>query len=307
MAFSAIEATAPLRRPVDAEKALESSTKLQEAGNRPVDMNARWGTAVFMAIIHGLTIFTLLQTKFWSWQGFTAFVILYWVTACLGVTLGYHRLLSHRSFAVPRWLERFFATCGALSCQHGPIDWVGLHRHHHTFSDTAADHHNSKRGFWWSHMGWMFAPVPAMRAVPKLTGDLMRDPYYRWLNKYFLFLQIPLGLTLFCLGKSFGIGGWTMVLWGIPLRLVVVYHITWLVNSATHCWGSIAFDSGDGSRNNAWVAALTFGEGWHNNHHAFPSSARQGLQRGQIDLTWQHIRFLNALGLAKKIRLPMTS
>ena len=104
-----------------------------------------------------------------------------------------------------------------------------------------------------------------------------------------------------------GVGGWAMVLWGIPLRLVFVYHITWLVNSATHCWGTIAYESGDNSKNNKWVAALTFGEGWHNNHHAFPNSAKHGLQRNQIDLTWQHIRFLKAIGLAKKIRLPIAS
>jgi stearoyl-CoA desaturase (delta-9 desaturase) len=96
-----------------------------------------------------------------------------------------------------------------------------------------------------------------------------------------------------------------LVLWGIPLRLVLVYHVTWLVNSATHCWGTVAYDSGDASRNNKWVAALTFGEGWHNNHHAFPHSACHGLQKGQIDLTWEHIRLMRALGLAKNIRLPI--
>ncbi len=297
-----IEATAPLKRPVSAEKALAASEKLRVKTNKelryPQKFKRRWGTVAFMAAIHLLTIFAL-QPKFWSFQNFTALVILYWVTACLGVTLGYHRLLSHRSFRVPHWLERIFATCGALSCQHGPIDWVGLHRHHHTFSDTDADHHNSNKGFWWSHMGWMFEPIPALNTVPNFSGDLIKDPYYRFLNKNFLLLQIPLGVLLFW------IGGWSMVLWGIPLRLVWVYHITWLVNSATHCWGNIAFDSGDESRNNWWVAALTFGEGWHNNHHAYPNSARQGLFKGQIDLTWEHIRLLNALGLAKKIRLPM--
>ena len=97
------------------------------------------------------------------------------------------------------------------------------------------------------------------------------------------------------------------MLWGIPLRLVIVYHITWLVNSATHCWGQSPFDSGDSSKNNAWVAALTFGEGWHNNHHAFPNSARQGLFRGQIDLTWEHIKILAKLGFAKKVKLPSRS
>ena len=127
------------------------------------------------------------------------------------------------------------------------------------------------------------------------------------LCKNFLLLQLPLGATLYLIGQSAGVGGWAMVLWGIPLRLVFVYHITWLVNSATHCWGTIAYESGDNSKNNKWVAALTFGEGWHNNHHAFPNSAKHGLQRKQIDLTWQHIRFLKAIGLAKKIRLPVAS
>jgi len=262
----------------------------------------RWGTVAFMASIHALALLALLP-RFWSVPAVASLLVLYWVTACLGVTMGYHRLLSHRAYRVPRWLERFLATCGALSCQHGPIDWVGLHRHHHKFSDTEADHHNSHRGFWWSHMGWMFNDIPAMPAVPRLTGDLARDPYHRWLNKWFLALQLPLGLFLFWIGTVTGAGGWALVLWGIPLRLVIVYHLTWLVNSATHCWGGTPHESGDRSRNNAWVAALTFGEGWHNNHHAFPHSARQGFGP-QIDLTWLHIRLLRALGLATDVRLP---
>jgi stearoyl-CoA desaturase (delta-9 desaturase) len=139
--------------------------------------------------------------------------------------------------------------------------------------------------------------------VPRLTGDLARDPYYRWLNSWFLSLQVVLGLFLFWIGTVSGVNPWGMVLWGIPLRLVFVYHCTWLVNSATHLWGEVAHESGDHSRNNPWVAALTFGEGWHNNHHAFPHSARHGFGR-QIDLTWQHIRLLRRLGLATQVRLP---
>ena len=155
MVSSLIEASAPLKKPVAADKAMAASKKLQGHVPRRIQLQRsrkRWGTVIFMFTIHALTIFTL-QAKFWSWQAFSGFIFLYWVTACLGVTTGYHRLLSHRSFQVPKWLERFFATCGALSCQHGPIDWVGLHRHHHTFSDTEADHHDSNKGFWWSHMG----------------------------------------------------------------------------------------------------------------------------------------------------------
>ena len=262
-----------------------------------------WSVIAFMATIHVLAVVALLP-QFWSLQAVAALVILYWVTACLGVTIGYHRLLSHRAFRVPQWLERFFATCGALSCQHGPIDWVGLHRHHHKFSDTDADHHDSNKGFWWSHMGWMLEAVPALAAVPRLTGDLAVDPYYRWLNKWFLALQLPLAALLFWIGTATGAGGWALVLWGIPLRLVLVYHVTWLVNSATHCWGEAVHDSGDKSRNNLWVALFTFGEGWHNNHHAYPHSARHGFGPGQLDLTWQHIRLLRALGLATQVRLP---
>jgi stearoyl-CoA desaturase (delta-9 desaturase) len=257
----------------------------------------------FMVALHALALVALLP-PFWSLPALATLLVLYWITACLGVTIGYHRLLSHRALRVPRWLERCFATCGALSCQHGPIDWVGLHRHHHKFSDTDADHHNSHRGFWWSHLGWMLETVPAQGAVARLTGDLAADPYYRWLNRWFLLLQLPLAALLFWIGTATGAGGWALVLWGIPLRLVLVYHCTWLVNSATHRWGYVLHDSGDGSRNNPWVAALTFGEGWHNTHHAYPHSARHGWGWREPDLTWLHIRLLQRLGLASQVRLP---
>jgi len=302
--------TAKLKKPVPAEKVVELSEKLLEPSSHskryPPRLHKTWGTIFFMVAIHILSLIAL-QPKFWSLPAVTSLLFFYWVTACLGVTLGYHRLLSHRSFIVPRWLGRYFATCGAISCQHGPIDWGGLHRHHHSFSDTEVDHHNSKKGFWWSHMGWMFKDVEALKAVPKLSADLIKDPYYRFLNKHFLFLQIPIGLSLYAIGQKLGVGGWALVLWGIPLRLVVVYHITWLVNSATHCWGKAPFESGDSSKNNAWVAALTFGEGWHNNHHAFPNSAKQGLFKGQIDITREHIKILAKFGLAKKVELRSRS
>ena len=221
--------TAKLKKPVPAEKVIELSEKLLEPSNHskkyPPRLHKTWGTIVFMVAIHMLSLIAL-QPNFWSLPAVISLLFFYWVTACLGVTLGYHRLLSHRSFMVPRWLERFLATCGAISCQHGPIDWVGLHRHHHSFSDTEVDHHNSKKGFWWSHMGWMFKDVEALKTVPKLSADLIKDPYYRFLNKYFLLLQIPIGLSLYAIGQKLGVGGWALVLWGIPLRLVVVYHIT---------------------------------------------------------------------------------
>ncbi|MCP9824014.1 fatty acid desaturase [Synechococcus sp. EJ6-Ellesmere] len=298
---SGVASLAPAALSLSRAEALHRPRRGEPTPSAP--KGTRWATLGFMAVVHALAVVALLP-RFWSVPAVASMLILYWITGCLGVTLGYHRLLAHRALRVPQWLERFFATCGALSCQHGPIDWAGLHRHHHKFSDTDADHHNSHKGFWWSHMGWMFEEIPAMAAVPRLTGDLQRDPYYRWLNTNFLLLQIPVGLLLFWIGTTTGAGGWALVLWGIPLRLVVLYHCTWLVNSATHCWGSVSHESGDESRNNPWVAALTFGEGWHNNHHAFPHSARHGFGARQFDLTWQHIRLLKALGLATQVRLP---
>ncbi len=255
-----------------------------------------WPTIIFMAVVHVCAAIALLP-QFWSWGAIGVFLLLYWVTACLGVTLGYHRLLSHRAFKVPRWLERFFATCGSLSAEYGPITWVGLHRQHHKHSDKALDPHNSNRGLWWSHILWMFFRVPGEKRVRRYAGDLRKDPYYRWLDKWFIVLQLPLGLLLY------NLGGWAFVLWGIPLRLVFVYHVTWLVNSANHKWGKRPNKTADNSTNNKWVAALTFGEGWHNNHHAFPSAAKQGMLPGQIDLTWYHILLLKKLGLAKNVRL----
>ena len=256
----------------------------------------QWPTILFMVAVHILAV-VALQPQYWSWGAVGVLLILYWVTACLGVTLGYHRLLSHKAFKLPQWLARFFATCGALSAEYGPITWSGIHRQHHMHSDTDLDPHDMHKGFWWSHMGWMMVHVPAEKNVYKYTADLRKDSYFQWLDKWFLFLQIPLGLLLY------SIGGWAFVLWGIPLRLMLVYHITWLVNSATHTWGNQPFESNDNSRNNWWVAALAFGEGWHNNHHAFPSSAKQGRLPGQIDITWYHVVLLKKLGLATDIRI----
>jgi stearoyl-CoA desaturase (delta-9 desaturase) len=151
----------------------------------------------------------------------------------------------------------------------------------------------------------MLHEIPALQHVGRLTGDLQKDPLYRWLDRWFLLVQLPLALGLYWYGEAAGVhgGGLGLVLWAIPLRLVIVYHVTWLVNSATHAVGYRNFDSPDLSRNCWWVGLLAFGEGWHNNHHAFPHSARHGLRWFEFDITWQHIKVLRALGLAKKVRV----
>ncbi len=260
------------------------------------------GTTSFMLIMHVGATFALLP-RFWSWEALAAFGVLYWTTV-LGVTLGLHRLVAHRSFVAPRWVERILVIMGSLACQSGPIEWVALHRHHHKFSDQPNDHHDAGRGFWWSHSEWMLHDIPALAHSKRLAGDLYADPFFRWLDHWFLLLQIPLGLFLYWFGELNQVhgGGLGLVLWAIPLRLVIVYHVTWLVNSATHTFGYRNFNSPDLSRNCWWVALLSFGEGWHNNHHAYPHSARHGLRWFEFDITWQHIKLLRRLGLARQVR-----
>ncbi|MEO0948312.1 MAG: fatty acid desaturase [Cyanobacteria bacterium J06641_5] len=255
-----------------------------------------WVTIIYMASIHLAALPALLPGNFsWSAVGVTAF--LHWLTGCLGVTLGFHRLVSHRSFQAPKWLEYFLIFCGSLSAQGGPIRWIGLHRLHHKHSDTSRDPHDSNRGFWFSHMAWMLFEIPIEVEVPRCTKDISGDRFYQCCQKYFVLLQVALGLLLFA------IGGWSWVVWGVFVRLVLVFHCTWLVNSATHQFGYQSHDSNDDSRNCWWVALLTYGEGWHNNHHAFQYSARHGLRWWELDVTWGIILLLQWLGLAKNVKI----
>jgi stearoyl-CoA desaturase (delta-9 desaturase) len=185
--------------------------------------------------------------------------------------------------------------------QAGPIAWVSTHRAHHAHTDREGDPHDVHRGLTWAHLTWLYRenaarPEPAEQL--RLTPDLATIPFYRFLDRTYLFWQIALG------GLLFALGGWPWIVWGIFVRTVVTYHITWLVNSAAHHSGYRSYRTGDESRNNWWVALLTWGEGWHNNHHAFPFSARHGLRWFEIDTTWLAIRVLRALKLARDVRLP---
>ncbi|MGA1483047.1 MAG: acyl-CoA desaturase, partial [Vulcanococcus sp.] len=187
------------------------------------------GTTGFMLAIHVGAVFALLP-QYWSWQGVAVLAVLYWTTV-IGVTLGLHRLVAHRSFVAPKWVERVLVVMGTLACQSGPIEWVGLHRHHHKFSDQPNDHHDAARGLWWAHSDWMLHEIPAIKEIHRFTGDMLQDPLYRWLDRWFLLLQIPLGAALYWYGEAAQVhgGGLGLVLWAIPLRLVIVYHVTWLV------------------------------------------------------------------------------
>ena len=256
-----------------------------------------WGTIIYMAIIHSIALFALIPSNF-SWSALGVAFLLYCITAGVGITLGFHRLVAHRSFEVPKLLEYFLIFCGTLAGQGSPLDWIGLHRIHHQYSDTDFDPHNSLKGFYWSHLGWMLCKNPANEKISRYTRDISGDRFYQFCHYGMIPIQLILAAFLYYLG------GFPFLIWGVFVRLVVVFHCTWFVNSATHKFGYKTYDSGDTSLNCWWVALLTFGEGWHNNHHAFQYSARHGLKRSEIDLTWIMIKTLAFFGLAKNIKLP---
>ncbi|PWT87507.1 MAG: acyl-CoA desaturase [Blastocatellia bacterium] len=256
-----------------------------------------WHTAIFLSIFHVLAVFAFFV---FSWKWLVVSLMLNWVSGSLGIGIGFHRLLTHRGFQTPKWVEYVLTLCGMLALEGGAINWVVTHRIHHAFTEQPADPHSPREGVWWSHVGWILRgtsqqhPEHVMR---RYGPDLMKDPVHVWLNRlYFLPLVIS-GLVLLA------IGGWTAVLWGVFFRVVYGLHVTWLVNSATHLWGSRRFATSDDSTNSWWVALLTFGEGWHNNHHAFPRAARHGLMWYELDINWIGIRALQLLGLAKSIKL----
>ncbi|TFI51258.1 acyl-CoA desaturase [Mastigocladus laminosus UU774] len=255
-----------------------------------------WISVVFFGTFHALA---LLAPWCFSWSALGITIFLHWLFGSIGICLGYHRLLTHRSLHLPKWLEYAIATVGALALQGGPIFWVAGHRLHHLHTeDTEKDPYSSQRGFWWSHMLWLFYPRAEFfnyEIYRKFAPDLDREPFYRWLNRYFLLLQIPVAILLYALG------GWSFIIYGVFLRAVLLWHSTWLINSASHLRGYRHFQVNDNSRNLWWAALLTYGEGWHNNHHAYPNVAKAGLQWWEVDMTWWAIKILKTLGLAKKI------
>jgi len=258
-----------------------------------------WVTAAFFISIHAIA---MLAPWFFSWSALGVTLFLHWLFGSIGICLGYHRLLTHRSFQVPKWLEYIITTIGTFALQGGPIFWVAGHRQHHAHpEDEVKDPYSARLGFWWSHMLWLFYQRPGLfdrEVYKKYAPDIARDPYYCWLDRYFLLLQIPLGVLLYALG------GWSFVIWGMFLRAVVLWHSTWLINSATHLRGYQTYQVEDGSRNLWWAAILTYGEGWHNNHHAHPNVAPAGRHWWEVDVTWWSIQALKTLGLATKVVMP---
>ncbi len=259
-----------------------------------------WTNGVPLTAIHLCALLAFIPA-FFSWQAVAAAAVLAYLTGAIGVTLGYHRTLTHRSLRL-RWpLEYIVATVGTLAMQGAPIEWVATHRVHHAHSDHTGDPHTTRRGFTWAHIKWLIVKnryVPSKEERARHCPDLVCDPYYRALSYLSVPLQVGLALALLA------IGGWSWVFWGIFVRLVYTYHTTWFVNSASHWAGYRTFKTDDRSTNSWWVALVSFGEGWHNNHHAFPFSARHGLAWFEMDMTWWHIKVLQMLRLADRVRVP---
>jgi stearoyl-CoA desaturase (delta-9 desaturase) len=238
-----------------------------------------------------------------------------YIATTLGVTVGFHRLFTHRSFETTPIIKFVLAILGCMAVQGPMLKWVAVHRRHHQHSDELQDPHSPHHhgggirgmllGFWHAHAGWMFDRDPA--DLSRYVGDLFRDRLLRGVSKTW-FLWAALGLLLPALLGGLITLSWTGVLfgflWGGLARVFLVHHVTWSINSICHIWGSRPYESHDESRNNFVFGVLGMGEGWHNNHHAFPTSARHGLRWWQLDVSYWVIRALETVGLAWKVRVP---
>ena len=263
-----------------------------------------WGRLSYFVIVHCAAAAAVFRMFTWRRLAFAYF---WHVASGLGITYSFHRQLSHRSFSSPKWLEYIGAYLGTLAAQGSPLSWVSDHRYHHLHTDTALDPHSTYEGFWWSHMGWVLETDQHARRCPMTNvDDLKAQPFYRHLHKWLVWHLSGHLLMWFSLGFAWTgrpAVGVALVCWRLA-AVVSMYHCTWLVNSAAHCWGSRDYRTGDQSRNNWWVGFLAYGEGWHNNHHAFPYSARHGLGRRQFDLTWMLVSTLERCGLVTDVKLP---
>jgi stearoyl-CoA desaturase (delta-9 desaturase) len=275
--------------------------------------------APWLLLVHIIAALALFPW-FFSWTGVVLAVAGLFVFGTIGINVGYHRLLTHRSFACPRWMEYTLAFIGVCALQDAPAYWAAIHRRHHQFSDDEHDPHSPVVSLFWAHVGWLIKKPEDMKRRPlteQYAKDLMRQPYYAWFERGEHWFLVPIASWLVYFGAGYAIvrlsGGSTgdaiqfgssLLVWGAALRTVAVWHLTWAVNSVTHVWGYRNYATPDRSRNNALIALISSGEGWHNNHHADPRSARHGHKWWEFDLTWLVIRLLMACGLATNVALP---
>lgn len=303
----------PMNQPIVPPAELQDHEKLLSAGDDSLSSwqqiksrfphGVNWVVAGWLAIMHVGAVAALF---YFTWAGFFTFLALHFVTACLGVTLGYHRLFTHGSFKVVAPLKYFFAMCGMMSAEGSPAFWVATHRKHHALSDQEGDPHSPLHGFWWSHILWL-QPKKSNEEVEAMlkrwAPDIWKDRSHRIMHHAYPVILIGTGVVLYLVGQYLLGGiGLSMLLWGLCMRMTVVYHGTWAVNSATHVWGYRNYKTRDQSRNLWWVAILAYGEGWHNNHHAYQRLARHGHRWWEVDVTYAVIWTLKKLRLASAVQ-----
>ena len=279
-----------------------------------------WPAVVGITVYHLLALLAFLPW-FFSWTGVALGGLGLYVYGTLGINLCYHRVLTHRGLSVPKWLERTFATLGVCCLEDTPGRWIAVHRLHHQHAEQQRDPHSPLVTLLWGHMGWIVVKnrdTAEMAEYERYARDVLKDPYYRGLEEHNLWLLwINLTQWLIYLVGGFGVGwfmydklvpavqfGLSVWMWGVIVRTVVVWHITWSVNSLAHRWGYQTYETGDNSRNNWFVAWISNGEGWHNNHHADPAAAAHGHKWWEFDVTWRTVQLLECVGLAKDVVRP---
>jgi fatty-acid desaturase len=259
---------------------------------------------------------------FFSWTGVVLAILGLYVFGTLGINLCYHRLLTHRGLVVPRPLEYVFAVLGVCCMQDTPAHWAAVHRRHHEHADDRPDPHSPLVNFLWGHIGWLLvenAELRKLRIFERYSKDILRDRFYRWLERgRWLIVVLASWLIFFGAGVAAALAlggnasgalqfGLSLLIWGVFVRTVLVWHITWSVNSFAHLWGYRNYETDEESRNNVFVGIISNGEGWHNNHHADPRSAKHGHRWWELDVTFLTIRLLMLLGLARNVAMPRAS
>jgi fatty-acid desaturase len=305
-----LDPDAPVDLPVNARLLLP-------AGVLPYQFN--WPYILAIGAYHGLALLAFMPGYF-TWSGLIVAIMGTHLCGLFGINLCYHRLLTHRGLKCPKWLEHAMVVI-AMSClQETPARWVAIHRRHHQFADQQPDPHSPLASFFWAHIGWILVHQPELSRLgiyERYAKDILRDRFYVALERHgwlvwINLIQMPLffaaGFTAALLfgatpAKAAHIGV-SILLFGVFVRTVLVWHITWAVNSVTHVWGYRNYETDEDSRNNFVVGMISNGEGWHNNHHADPRSARHGHRWWEMDNTWLTIRFLAWMGLASDVIAP---
>ena len=258
--------------------------------------------------VHAICLFAFVVG--FSWIAF-ATCLFFYIIRMFAITGGYHRYFSHRSYKTSRPFQFVLALLGASSAQKGPIWWASHHRHHHRHSDTEEDIHPPKiYGIWWAHVGWILS-AQFMQPRLELVKDLLSFPELRWVDKYHIVAPVGLAVLVFFWGvfcahffPSWGTNGWQMLIWGFFVSTTFLYHGTFIINSFTHLIGKRRFNTSDDSRNNLIFALITLGEGWHNNHHRYPGSERQGFYWWEIDVSHYILKTLSLFGIVWELREP---